>query len=165
MGQSIEERGGHLGVTEDRGPFAEAEIGGDDDAGTLVELAQKVEEQSPARGAERQVAQLVQDHEVGAREALGDLPGLALRLLLLERVDELDRGEEADLLSMVLDGLDAERGRDMRLARARSADQDDVVGAVDELAPVQLADQGLVDLAGGEVEARPGPCRPGSARP
>jgi hypothetical protein len=43
MGQSIEERGGHLGVTEDRGPFAEAEIGGDGDAGTLVELAQKVE--------------------------------------------------------------------------------------------------------------------------
>jgi hypothetical protein len=26
------------------------------------------------------------------------------------------------------------------------------VGAVDELAPVHLADQGLVDLAGGEVE-------------
>ena len=29
------------------------------------------------------------------------------------------------------------------------------MGAVDELAPVQLADQGLVDLAGGEVE----PCQ------
>jgi hypothetical protein len=35
-----------------------------------------------------------------------------------------------------------------------TADQDDVVGAIDELAAVQLADQGLVDLAGGEVEAR-----------
>ena len=53
---------------------------------------------------------------------------------------------------MVLDGLNPERGRGMRLSRTRSAGQDNVVGAVDELAPVQLADQGLVDLAGGEVE-------------
>lgn len=30
---------GHLGVTEDIGPLAEAEVRGDDDAGTLVELA------------------------------------------------------------------------------------------------------------------------------
>ena len=87
------------------------------------------------------------------REALGDLPGLALGLLLLERVDELDGGEEADRRSVMLDGLDAERRGDMGLAGARPADQDDVVGAVHELAAVQLADQGLVDLAGGEVEA------------
>jgi hypothetical protein len=71
--------------------------------------------------AERQVAKLVQNHEVGARQALGDLPGLALRLLLLERVDELDRGEEADLLSMVLDGLDAESGHDVIVYRERKA--------------------------------------------
>jgi hypothetical protein len=34
-----------------------------------------------------------------------------------------------------------------------TTDQDDVVGAVDELAAVTLAAQGLVDLAGREVEA------------
>jgi hypothetical protein len=32
VGQAIEERGRHLGVAEDRGPFAEAEVGGDGDA-------------------------------------------------------------------------------------------------------------------------------------
>ena len=44
MGEAIEERGGHLGVAEDGRPFAEAEIGGDDDAGAFVELGQQVEE-------------------------------------------------------------------------------------------------------------------------
>jgi len=44
MRQPIEERGGHLGVAEDVGPFGEAEIGGDDDAGALVELAEQVEQ-------------------------------------------------------------------------------------------------------------------------
>ena len=45
MGQAIEERGGHLGVSEDRRPFAEGEIGGDDDRSVLVEPADEVEEQ------------------------------------------------------------------------------------------------------------------------
>ena len=29
MGEPVEERGGHLGITEDGGPFAEAEVGDD----------------------------------------------------------------------------------------------------------------------------------------
>jgi hypothetical protein len=50
-GKTVEQGRGHLGITEDRGPFAEAEVGGDDDAGALIELAQQVEQQGPARGA------------------------------------------------------------------------------------------------------------------
>ena len=45
MGEPIEERSGHLGVAEHGGPFAEAQVCGDDDAGALVEFAQQVEEQ------------------------------------------------------------------------------------------------------------------------
>ena len=37
MGKPVEQSGGHLGITEDAGPFAEGEIGGDDDGGALVE--------------------------------------------------------------------------------------------------------------------------------
>jgi hypothetical protein len=40
MGETIEHGGCHLGVAEDASPFAEAQIGGDDDGGLLVELAQ-----------------------------------------------------------------------------------------------------------------------------
>ncbi len=39
-----------------RGPFAEAQVRGDDDARALIEFAQQMEEQSAPRGAERQVA-------------------------------------------------------------------------------------------------------------
>ena len=48
MGEPIEQRRGHLGIAEHPGPFAEAEVGGDDDAGTLVEFAEQVEQQRAA---------------------------------------------------------------------------------------------------------------------
>jgi hypothetical protein len=48
MGQPIEQRGCHLGVAKDGSPFAEAEVGGDDDAGALVEGAQQMEQQRSA---------------------------------------------------------------------------------------------------------------------
>ena len=84
MGEAVEKGCGHLGVAEDGGPFAEAQVGGDDDAGALVEFAQQMEEQRTARGTERQVAQFVQDHEIEARQAFGDLAGLALGLFLFQ---------------------------------------------------------------------------------
>ena len=37
MGEVVEERGRHLGIAEDGGPFAEAQVGGDDDAGAIEE--------------------------------------------------------------------------------------------------------------------------------
>ena len=39
MGEAVEQRRRHLRVAEHRRPFAEAQVGGDDDAGALVELA------------------------------------------------------------------------------------------------------------------------------
>ena len=52
MGEAVEQGCGHLGISKDRGPFAEAQVGGDDDAGAFVEFAQKMEQQGPARCAE-----------------------------------------------------------------------------------------------------------------
>ena len=82
-----------------------------------------------------------------------DLSGFALKLFLLEGVDEFDGGEEPDALAMVLDRLDADRRSEMRLARAGAADQDDIVGVFQELAAMELTRERLVDLAAGEVEA------------
>ena len=36
VGEAIEERGGHFGVAKHTRPFAEGEVGGDDDRGSLV---------------------------------------------------------------------------------------------------------------------------------
>ena len=42
----------------------------------------------------------------------------------------------------------------MRFACGRTTDQDDILSRVHELTTMQLVDQGFVDLAGGEGEAR-----------
>ena len=49
-----------------------------------------MEEQCPAGGAERQVAKLVEDDEIGVGEPRRDLSGFALKLFLLEGVDEFE---------------------------------------------------------------------------
>ena len=64
MGEAVEQRRRHLRVAEDPGPFAEAEICRDDDTRALVEFTEQMEQQRPARGAERQVAELVEDDEI-----------------------------------------------------------------------------------------------------
>jgi len=48
MGEAIEQCGGHFRISEHAGPFAEAQVGGDDDAGALVELAEQMEQQRSA---------------------------------------------------------------------------------------------------------------------
>ena len=48
MGEAVEQGRGHLGVAEDGRPFAEGEVGGHDDRGSLVEPAHEVEEQLAA---------------------------------------------------------------------------------------------------------------------
>ena len=82
-----------------------------------------------------------------------DLSGLAQVLFRFERVDEFDGGEEPDALSVMLDGLDADRRGEMRLARAGPADQDGVVDVLQDLAAVKLANESLAqDLSGEAVD-------------
>ena len=112
-----------------------------------------MEEQGSAGGAERQVAEFVQDDEVGVGKARRDLPRLSLKLFLFKSVDKFDGGEEPNALSMMFDGLDADSGGEMRLAGAGAADQDDIVSVFQELTAMDLTRERLVDLAAGEVEA------------
>jgi hypothetical protein len=49
VGQTVEHGGSHLGVAEDLGPIGEGEIGGDQQRGVLVELADQMEQELPAR--------------------------------------------------------------------------------------------------------------------
>ena len=44
----------------------------------------------------------------------------------------------------MLDRMYTERRCDMRLAGARPADQDDIVGDIDKVTPMKLADEGFI---------------------
>ena len=95
VGDAVEECGGHLGVAEHGGPFAEREVGGDDHRGPLVEFADKMEQQLAARARERQIAEFVEDDEIEPGELGGECAGLANAGLLLEPGDEIDGVEVA----------------------------------------------------------------------
>ena len=95
MGEAVEQGRGHLGVAEDARPFAEGEIGGDEDRGALVEAADEVEEQLAAGLGEGQIAEFVEDDEVQPGEIIGDTALPAGARLGFELVDEIDGGEEA----------------------------------------------------------------------
>ena len=95
VGETVEQCGGHLWITEDARPFAEGEIGGDDDRGALVEAADGVEQQLPTGLGERQIAELVEDDEVQTGEIIGEPSLAACSPLGLEPVDQIDGVEEA----------------------------------------------------------------------
>src|SRR5580698_8236893 len=78
-----------------------------------MQLAQEMEEQRAAGCTERQVAQLVQNDEIRVNEAIGDLPGSALLLLLIERIDQFNGREEPNTFAVVLDGLHTDGGCEM----------------------------------------------------
>lgn len=86
-------------------------------------------------------------------QAISKLPGLALCLFLLKGVDQFHGGEEANLLSVVLDGLNAKRHGNVGFASAGATDKDNILSLPDKFAAVQLADQSLASLTGREVEA------------
>ena len=48
VGEAVEKCRCHLGIAEHARPFAEAEIGGDDDAGLLVEPREQMEQECSA---------------------------------------------------------------------------------------------------------------------
>ena len=66
VGQAVEQRGGHLGIAEYAGPFAESEVGGDNDRSAFVEPTDKVEQELATRLSEREIAEFVEDNEVHA---------------------------------------------------------------------------------------------------
>ena len=82
-----------------------------------------MEQQGAAGVAERQIAQFIENDQVGMGEAVGEasLPGVGL--FLLKRIDQFDRREEADPAVMVDDRLDAESSSEMGLAGAGATDE------------------------------------------
>src|SRR5215831_2807968 len=144
MSEAVEQRGGHFWIAEHAWPFAEGEVGGDDDRGTLVETADQVEQQLPARLREGEIAEFVEDHEVEACEIIGKPCLAACTTLGLELIDEIDGGEEATARSSA-DAASRDGDGQMRLARSGSTDQDNIALLGDECSAGEVAHQGFID--------------------
>ena len=71
---------------------------------------------------------------------------------MLQRINQIDRAEEPNFLAMVFNRLSAKGCPYVSLSRARTADQNDIVGVFDELAPVKLPHQCFVDFARGKIK-------------
>ena len=68
MGEAVKECGSHLWVAEHARPFAEGEIGGDDDRGAFVKATDQVEQQLAAGLGEREDSRvLLEDDDVEGR--------------------------------------------------------------------------------------------------
>ena len=98
----------------------------------LVQLGQQVEQQGAARLAKGQVAQFVQDQHVRIHQPVGNLTRLAVGFLGFQGIDQFHGRVEAHPFAMALNGLNAQRRGQMRLAGARPANEHHVVRRVRE---------------------------------
>mgnify|MGYP000688482278 CR=1 FL=1 len=71
VGQPVQQGCGHLRVAEYAGPLREAQVGRDQDAGFLIQLADQVKQQGPTGLAEWEVAQFIEDHQIGVHQPIG----------------------------------------------------------------------------------------------
>jgi hypothetical protein len=111
-----------------------------------------MEQELSASLCEWQVTKFIEDDEVEAGEMIGEVSLAAGPTFGLEPVDQIDGVEEAATRS----GTDAtarDRHRQMRLAGARSADQDDIALLCDEVAAGEIAHQVFIDRCGFELKA------------
>src|SRR6202034_2089876 len=143
VGETIEQRGRHLGITEDARPFTECEVGGDDDRGALVEPADEVEQELSSGLSEWQIAKLVENDEVHSGELIGDptLPSVAG--LDLEPVDEIDHVVEP-ATGAGADAASGDGNGQMGFAGAGAADQHGVALLGDEATTGEVTHECLV---------------------
>ena len=107
-----------FGVTEDADPFCEGEVGGEDQRGFFVELADQVEEQGAAGGREGKIAEFVDNHGVGLHQLAREISGACLLFFAFQLVDQVDGVEEAHAFALV-DGGDAQGCGDVGFCRCR----------------------------------------------
>src|SRR3954466_5032441 len=96
VGESVDDGFGEAGGVEDLGPFAEREVGGDDQRAAFVAFGEDLEDELGGAGGQGEIAELVQDDELGSGVACDDAGELAAAFGFLEFVGEGGEGGEAD---------------------------------------------------------------------
>ena len=82
------------------------------------------------------------------------MPSLALSLLFLQHIHQLDRREEAYPPMVMLNGLNTERCGNVGLACSWSSDQNHIVGILQKFASMQLTHQRFIYFAVAKLKYR-----------
>ncbi len=131
MEEPIEGRTGEERIVEERGPLVERAIRGEDERATLVALTNDLVEIHGLLALERAQPEVVDDQEIGRREAQESAIVRGIRAGRAELREELmRRGVEDGVAGDA--GAMAERLREVILADAGLADEADVFLARDE---------------------------------
>jgi hypothetical protein len=120
-------------------------VGRDDQRGALVALGDHLQDELRGALGECEVAELVEDDELGAGVARDDAAELAAALGCLELVRESGEGGQAHAASL-LAGEHREGDRQVCLACAAVAEEDDALAVIDPGALRERGDRGLGDL-------------------
>jgi hypothetical protein len=118
MRESIEQCNREFLVTaEHLRPLGERKVRCDEDAPAFVASRDQVEQELAARSIERDEANLVEDQKIDALEFSLDATELSCITSLDEYAHEIGGTRKRDMTTLT-SGLDPERDREMRFARA-----------------------------------------------
>lgn len=125
---AVDDRGGEFVVGEDRAPFAELDVRGEDDAASLVRAGDDLVEQAGAVD----VAEFVEDEQVGFGDVLEQVVEVAVAFGLAQLEHEAGGGKKPDVHAPV-DGEHAQRGGQVGLAASGLSIEDQVLGMPGEV--------------------------------
>src|SRR6266581_1404196 len=144
MQEAVEDGGGDDPVAEHLAPDGEGLVRGDEDGALLVAAGDELEEQVGGQTVEGQVADLVDDEELGLDEELEPFLETALGVGPGEGGDESGGGGERGAVTEST-RLEPDADGEVGLADARGTEEQDVVGVGDEPAGGQVLDHLGVD--------------------
>ena len=146
---AVDDRGGEFVVGEDRPPFAELDVRGEDDAATFVAAGDDLVEETGPVEAHGRVAELVEDDQVGTGEVPEQAVEGAVAFGLAELEHEL-RGLPEPHAPALLDGEHAQGGGQVGLSASRLAVEHEVLRLGREIEAGQL----LLGVSVGQAHVR-----------
>jgi hypothetical protein len=152
MQDTVQDGRGDHRIAEDLVPLGEAPVRSHDQGALLIAAGDELEEQMRAVAIDRDVADLVDDQELGLAVELQPLFDFVFGIGLRQGRDQRHGLGEVGPVALGY-GLDAERHRQMRFSYPGRAQEDDVFAVGDEPASGQVFDPLAVDRRlEGEVE-------------
>ena len=132
MRQAVQQRGRHSFALKYLIPFGKPEIAGNQQAGSFIAVCKDLEQKLRATTAEGDIAQLIADQQVSLVQLRQQFLQLILFLGLLQAVDQIGGGEEADTSSLTA-GRQSQCYRQVSLPGSRAADQAAVEALIDPI--------------------------------